>query len=88
MTDIHEDDLHAYVDGSLPDARRIDVEAWLAAHPEDARRVQDWSAQNQALHTAYDAVLNEPLPLGLVRSARRRRSPWRQRQESRVRAVP
>ena len=72
MTDIHEDDLHAYVDGSLADRRRIEVEAWLAAHPEDARRVQDWIAQNQALHATYDAVLNEALPLDLVRSARRR----------------
>lgn len=68
---VREDDLHAFVDGSLPEARRLEVEAWLAAHPADAERVQAWAGQNQALHAAFDAVLNEPLPLSLVRAARR-----------------
>ena len=72
MTDpVREDDLHAYVDGALPEARRLEVEAWLAAHPEDAVRVQTWAGQNQALHAAFDAVLNEPLPIDLVRATRR-----------------
>ncbi len=68
---VREDDLHAYVDGALPETRRIEVEAWLAAHPEDAARVRAWAAQNQALHAAFDGVLNEPLPIDLVRAARR-----------------
>jgi len=72
MTDtVREDELHAYVDGALSDARRLEIEAWLAAHPADAARVQAWASQNQSLHAAFDAVLNEPLPIGLVRSARR-----------------
>ena len=72
MTDpVREDDLHAYVDGALPEARRLEVEAWLAAHPEDAARVQAWGGQNHALHAAFDGVLNEPLPIDLVRAARR-----------------
>lgn len=71
MTDIHEHELHAYVDGTLPEARRLEVEAWLAAHPADAARVQDWIGQNQSLHAAFDSVLNEPLPLSLVRATRR-----------------
>ncbi|MHB0974394.1 MAG: anti-sigma factor family protein [Thiobacillus sp.] len=69
---VREDDLHAYVDGALPEARRLEVEAWLAAHPEDAARVRAWAAQDQALHAAFDAVLNEPLPIDLVRAARRK----------------
>src|SRR5512141_747927 len=52
-------------------ARRLEVEAWLAAHPDDAARVQAWAAQNQALHAAFDAMLNDPLPINLVRAARR-----------------
>ena len=44
MTDptipVTEDELHAFVDNELPAERRGDVEAWLAAHPEDAERVQ------------------------------------------------
>jgi anti-sigma factor RsiW len=59
------------VDGTLPEARRLEVEAWLAAHPADAARVQDWIRQNQSLHAAFDSVLNEPLPLNLVRATRR-----------------
>ena len=72
MTDsVSEDDLHAFVDGALSDVRRLEVEAWLAAHPEDAARVQAWTAQNQSLHAAFDSVLNEPLPIHLVRAAKR-----------------
>ena len=72
MTDpVREEDLHAYVDGALTDARRLEVEAWLAAHPADAARVQAWASQNQSLHAAFDSVLNEPLPIGLVRASRR-----------------
>lgn len=75
---VSEEDLHAFVEGSLSDARRLEVEAWLAAHPADAERVQEWAGQNQALHAEFDAVLNEPLPLHLVRAARRHtvRSPF------------
>lgn len=77
--DVREDDLHAYVDGALPAERRLEVEAWLAAHPSDAERVRDWLAQNRALHGAFDPVLNEALPVSLVQTARRapRRVPYR-----------
>ena len=69
MSEITEDDLHAYVDGQLPAGRRIEVEAWLAAHPEDEARVRAWQTQNRGLHEAFDSVLNEPLPLDMVRAA-------------------
>ena len=66
MTDrkipVTEDELHAYVDNELPAERRGDVEAWLAAHPDDAERVQSWRAMADALHARYDAVADEPVP--------------------------
>lgn len=74
MNVITEDDLHAYADGLLPAERRAEVEAWLAAHPEDAARVHAWAVQNRALHEAFDGVLNEPLPLELVRAASMRQA--------------
>lgn len=81
MNPFNEDKLHAYVDGMLDEAERLEVEAWLAGHADDAERVRAWIAQNQALHVAFDPVLNEPLPLDLVRATRRQRSgfgrPWR-----------
>jgi anti-sigma factor RsiW len=66
MTDhtipVTEDELHAYVDNELPGERRADVEAWLAAHPDDAERVQSWRAMADALHARYDFVLDETVP--------------------------
>jgi anti-sigma factor RsiW len=66
MTDpnipVTEDELHAYVDNELPAERRGDVEAWLAAHPDDAARVQSWRAMANMLHERYDLVLDEVVP--------------------------
>lgn len=77
MRPITEDDLHAYADGLLPAEQRAEVEAWLAAHPEDEARVRAWTAQNRRMHETYDDILNEPLPLALLRAATRRESPSR-----------
>src|SRR5258705_2711498 len=76
MTDpnipVTEDELHAYVDNELPAERRGDVEAWLAAHPDDAARVQSWRAMAEALHARYDSVADEavPKPLQVQRAGR------------------
>src|SRR4051812_49702177 len=59
---VTEDELHAYIDDELPLERRADVEAWLAAHREDAERVQSWRAMADALHARYDAVADEAVP--------------------------
>jgi anti-sigma factor RsiW len=79
MTDrdqnVTEDDLHAYVDGELPAERRSVVEAWLAAHPDDAARVAAWRSQAELIRARYGAVANEkpPRQLNLARLARRQR---------------
>ena len=62
---VTEDELHAYVDNELPAERRADIEAWLAAHPDDAERVQAWRAMADALHARYDAVADEAVPTRL-----------------------
>ena len=59
---VTEDELHAYVDGEVPEDRRAAVEGWLAAHPEDAARVAAWRAQADALRARYGAVAEEPVP--------------------------
>ena len=59
---VTEDELHAYVDNELPAERRADVEAWLAAHPDDAGRVQSWRSMADALHARYDSVADEVVP--------------------------
>lgn len=69
MTDhnipVTEDELHAYVDNELPADRREAVEAWLAAHPDDAAKVTSWRTMTDALHAKYDAVMDEPVPARL-----------------------
>ena len=50
---VGENELHAYVDGLLDDARRAEVEAWLAIHPQQAEQVASWSMQNERIREAF-----------------------------------
>jgi anti-sigma factor RsiW len=59
---VDEDDLHARIDGQLPRERTEDVEAYLAAHPEDQARFSQYAQQRQALRTAFAAQASEPIP--------------------------
>jgi anti-sigma factor RsiW len=49
ITPITEEELHAYLDGELPDARRAAVEAYLREHPDDARRLEAYRADGKAI---------------------------------------
>ena len=71
---VSDAELHAYADERLPQERRAALEAWLAAHPEDAERVADYRRLGAALRAAYDPVLGEPVPQALERAARRQAS--------------
>lgn len=78
-----EDDLHAYVDGLLPAARRAEVKAYLARNPEIAERFARIGQQRDALRAALGPIAAEPVPPQLnlehmVLSRRRPRWPdWR-----------
>jgi anti-sigma factor RsiW len=79
MTDrdqfVSEDEFHCYVDGELPADRRGAIEAWLAAHPDDAAKIAAWRSQAELIRARYGAVANEkpPQQLDIVRLARQRR---------------
>jgi anti-sigma factor RsiW len=75
---VTEAELHAYLDGQLEEARRVTVEAYLAANPAEAERVRAYARQNEQLHTLFDSVLGEPVPEAL-RSQPVRRVPSRLR---------
>ena len=47
---ITDDELHAYIDGQLDDARRAEVAAYLAAHPELAARAFVVSGFGKTFH--------------------------------------
>ncbi|MEO7726649.1 MAG: anti-sigma factor, partial [Burkholderiales bacterium] len=64
---VTEAELHAYVDGLLPAARRVEVETYMAAHVDDAHRVRAWREQNYALRDLFDPVLAESPPARLAR---------------------
>ncbi|MGE5242110.1 MAG: anti-sigma factor family protein [Bacteroidota bacterium] len=64
---IEENDLQAYVDRRLDPARRAEVEAYLAAHPDQAERVRAFGQQNAMLRSLFDPVLEQPVPERLPR---------------------
>jgi anti-sigma factor RsiW len=65
LNPVTEDELHAYVDGTLTGSRRADVERELERNPDLAARVSDYFSLNGLLHDRYDHVLDEPLPARL-----------------------
>lgn len=67
---VTEADLQAYADGKLPEERRAAVAAWLAAHPEDAERIESYRQLAEELRTSYEGVLDEPVPERLERALR------------------
>jgi len=66
MKSMKETELHAYVDGALPDASRAEMEAWLASHPEDAEKQRAYAEQNVLLRSRYNPILDEPVPPALL----------------------
>lgn len=74
---IGEDDLQAYVDERLSEARRAAVEAYLAAHPALAARIAAERGQREALRARLAEKYGEPVPTRLrissIRAGRRQR---------------
>jgi anti-sigma factor RsiW len=58
-----ERDLHAYLDGELSDARRPEVEAYIAANPDEALRLAEYRRNDDTLRARFEPVLHEPLPV-------------------------
>ena len=77
-----EDELHALVDGRLPDARRRALEARLALDPAAAATRLAWQRQRDALKDLHGHLLSEPVPAPLAAAAeqaalvQRRVDPW------------
>jgi anti-sigma factor RsiW len=68
---IDDAELHAYVDGALPEARRVEIDALVARHPELAERVGQYRSLGALLHDRYDRVLDEPMPARLQAAMQR-----------------
>ena len=68
-----EGELHAYADGRVDPERKAAIDAWLAAHPDEAERIETYRRFGEGLRQLYDPVLGEPVPSRLTRSAGARR---------------
>lgn len=79
---VTEAELHAWLDGELPESRRAEVEGYLAAHPLEAEGLAAYRRQDESLRARFDPVLDEP-----VASAWMERAAVRPRRFLRVAAV-
>lgn len=62
--------LMAYADDELDGEARAAVEAAMASDPEIANRIAQHKALRKRVHSAFDRVLDEPLPAPLATLAR------------------
>jgi anti-sigma factor RsiW len=69
---VTEADLHAYVDGLLPQSRHAEIDAYLAARPAELERLNAYREQSAALRALFNPVLDEPVPPRLSAAPRAR----------------
>ena len=74
QTPITEDEIHAYVDGSLAEHRREEIDRLLEHDEALATKISDYFSLNSMFHDRYDRVLSEPVPQRLLPPERKR---WR-----------
>ena len=63
---VTEADLQSYIDGHRPESRRTEIEAYLAARPDEAERVLAYRLQTETLRVLFNPVLSEPVPARLT----------------------
>lgn len=61
-TPVTEADLHAWLDGELPEERQSAVERHLAANPDDAQRFDRYRAQRAMIGRTFSPLIDSPLP--------------------------
>ncbi len=59
---VTEAELHAWIDGELPEERIAAVERHLADRPEDAQRFERYRAQRALLARSFGPLIDQPLP--------------------------
>ena len=66
MDHLSESDLHAYIDGELDADTLLEIEHWLAGHPDDAAKVHAFKLQKVQMHQLYDDGLEAAIPEGVL----------------------
>ncbi len=79
---IDEAELHAHLDGELEAERCAAVEAFLAAHPEEAARARSYRRHATLIARVYGPLLDRPVPAPIAVATAppgpRHRAGWRQ----------
>jgi anti-sigma factor RsiW len=77
---VDEHELSAFLDGRLPAERAAAIDSYLAAHPEERARLQQYQEQQQELRHAFAAQSGEPIPaslrVGRLLAVQRSRRHW------------
>lgn len=73
MANLTDEELLAFADKRLPEARAKEVAALIESDPDLSRRIEAWRAQSAGLHALYDSILDEPVPLALHPASLRKR---------------
>lgn len=60
-----ETELNAFVDDELPAEHRASILDYLKGHPDTARKIESWRGQRQMLHSQFDAIARENVPVSL-----------------------
>lgn len=88
---IGEDDLQAFIDGRLPETRRVQVEIYFAENPEIRDRILLDRTYRDCLRAELASKFVEPIPprlrIAAIRSARRDSVLWRMRTIAAVLAI-
>lgn len=66
---VHEEELHALLDGQLDPAARTELEQRLAQDAAAQATLQAWQRQRDALRKLYEPVRTEPVPASLLAAA-------------------
>lgn len=69
MSDL-SDKLSAYLDGELPDQEALQVEEWLERDPQAQAQLEALMQTDSIVRDAFDAQLNDPVPLTLARAVK------------------
>lgn len=69
MSDL-SDKLSAYLDGELPDQEALQVEDWLERDPQAQAQLEALMHADSMVRDAFDAQLQDPVPLELARAVK------------------
>ena len=64
-----DEDLHAFIDGELDDARATQIAIAIAGSPEMCERVERFIADKDLIARVYGPLIDQPLPAALLKAA-------------------